>query len=1283
MRFITEGLLERVSVPSTYKPIPHFCLRLTEFRPTQDERFEEQKMPQLLTARSILDEEGNENDDAEAEAEANALAERGFTEHDSIPYITFDHTVTREYDILETIRQSGTRGQNFEQLAETLLMDKKVLTTVCSRFETIKYGFPNLSQYNLYETAERLQRLNQVRWLTSLEYLDHCKQLEVDPFLAPGEKEAMQEIGNFRDIGDLSFYQDWAPYVAALARSPVPRVLGMSRTKKTAGREDASFVRGRPRKWVKIWDLDRVLQKKIKAIELAVSKNIPEILLWNKDTKLLFPVPEGQLDGVGAIPPPEGWDDPTGGPSGRPRAYWLAISEGRDPPSADALQQMENPRKGKKEKVKAPRKSRKRARETAGENEAVQDATAGDPAAPVDATVLGDVTVDQPPKKKPRTSKVAKKPRAATKKKDVAKDQPDKATEAVLVVNPILSPDASGPPVENADAQHVETPLEDIGEKSGPAAQTASYEEPAVTPEPEPPVFSPGHVEPVTDEAPAADKVASAQEVIQMTAPYNQMVQLDTVDPPVPVPQLEAAPGTRMKTEQQMEVAGLKAQRKRIRIDHAFEMQIREILRYVAESGGIVLGGNALVSNMELWARTAQFGNGQPERAIQSRMASRTIKSYMSKMIDAGRLNGSRVALPGLAASERTCQIVWLPDIPEEQVTEYIKEISRVGLPKPTYKFEAIPTNVAGFSKPAVKPNRTAQRQLQALRGDATAWKTTPEQLHTLEPEAMRAAFRQDWRLWPQVYGWQPALGRRLEMFHQVLYEAGCTNGLAGPEGIYVARDELFLQLDVATTCEIFPVVDSDERLLDLIKSGAARQTKMQDLDAELQNVVSALRGRMRGKVNRLISALVAMGLVQTRQRLLHNASGAAEVGGFYPSLVEDATYLLIADSGPIVDWSRQGDNSGTSSIVATMPLVTKEDIATYWYLTWYLAVSKEGLAAKETHVQTRLGATNSQVREPLATFEPSKTSTLNWQLAQPRAWRLGFVLSETQKKYLQWLVQNQELPDDFAQIQYRGQLEEIAYRLFAPVLPTEKYLNNCLSHQRKRRQTAALKEKIQEEDEVLREAIKRKIEERQLRREQSWKELVAKACTRTGCPDDDKLNDYLEAFHNRYLRDPESFNTTQFFEVVTNFNSGLQRRNGQAGHAMFVSNVTPVTKAPRQRTHWTPPMEELARDAFIVINHRQKLVPSDATTKATVTTAWGKVFPHVAPYKIRRRVHEWMGESGSNAEFMKHLALEWENIYATLGPDELSDPDPTSLEHFDVLMHISILRQNVKKNAL
>lgn len=59
------------------------------------------------------------------------------------------------------------------------------------------------------------------------------------------------------------------------------------------------------------------------------------------------------------------------------------------------------------------------------------------------------------------------------------------------------------------------------------------------------------------------------------------------------------------------------------------------------------------------------------------------------------------------------------------------------------------------------------------------------------------------------------------------------------------------------------------------------------------------------------------------------------------------------------------------------------------------------------------------------------------------------------------------------------------------------------------------------------------------------------------------------------------------------------------------------------------------------------------------------------------------MGESASNAEFMKHLALEWENIHATLGPDELSDPDPTSLEHFDVLMHISILRQNVKKNAL
>ena len=1278
MRFITEGLLERVSVPSAYRPIAHFCLRLTEFRPTQDERLEEQKMPELLNVRPGLDGEGNEDDDAEAVAEANALVEGGFTEHDSIPYITFDHTVTREYEILETIRQSGTRGQNFEQLAETLLMDKKVLETVCSRFETIKDGFPHLSQYNLYETAERLQRLNQVRWLTTLEYVEHCKQLEVDPFLGPGEKEAMQEIGNFRDIGDLSFYRDWEQYTAVLAGGPVPRVLGMSKNKKRVGKEDAPFVRGRPRKWVKIWDLDRVLQKKIKAIELAVSKNIPETLLWNKDTKLLFPVPDGQLEGFGAITPPEGWDDPTGGALGRSRAHWLAIAEGRDLPSVDIPQppmekpkKVKKPEKVKKEKVKEPRKSKKRAREPTGENEAVEVDVPGDPAVPIDVTV-GNVTVDEPPKKKKRASKVAKKTRANVKNSDITKKQSDKATEAVMMTDAALSSAASGPPIEHVDEHQDEAPLgEDFKPEPASVDQTMSCQEPVAAPASEPPFLSPDK------DVSALDKVPSpAPAVTQIAAPDVVMDQLDQDDPLLRPSQLETVPESRKKSEPQVEVADLKAARKRIRIDHAFEMQIREILRYVAESGGIVQGGNALVSNMELWARTAKFGNGMPERAIQSRMASRTIKSYMSKIIDAGRLNGSRVALPGLTASERMCQILWLPDLPEEQVTEYIKEISRVGLPKPSYKIEAITAHVAGFSKPAVRPRGPSQRQL-------TTWKATPEQLHTLDPEDMRAAFRQDWRLWPQVYGWQPALGRRLEKFHQILYEAGRTNGLATPEGVCVARDELFLRLDVATTCEIFPVADNDERLLDLIQSGAARHTKIQDLDAELQNVVSALKGRMKGKVNRLITALVSMGLVQTRQRYLHNVAGAAELGGFYPGPVEEATYLLIADSGPIVDWSRQGHISTSGLPVATIPLVTKEDINTFWYLTWYLAVSKEDDAAKERHLQTRLGAINPRTQESLAAFEPSTTSTLNWQLASARAWRLGFVLSETQKRYLQWLVHNQELPDDFAQIQYRGQLEEIAYRLFAPVIATEKYLNNCLSHQRKRNQTAALKEKIQEEDDVLREAIKRKIEERQLRREHSWKELVSKACARTGCPDDEKLNEYLEAFHKRYLRDPESFNTTQFFEVVTNFNSGLQRRNGPSGRAMFVSNVTPVTKAPRQRTHWTPPMEELARDAFVVINHRQKLVPTDATTKSTVTIAWGKVFPHVAPYKIRRRVNEWMGESASNAEFMKHLALEWENIHATLGPDELSDPDPTSLEHFDVLMHISILRQNVKKNAL
>lgn len=351
-----------------------------------------------------------------------------------------------------------------------------------------------------------------------------------------------------------------------------------------------------------------------------------------------------------------------------------------------------------------------------------------------------------------------------------------------------------------------------------------------------------------------------------------------------------------------------------------------------------------------------------------------------------------------------------------------------------------------------------------------------------------------------------------------------------------------------------------------------------------------------------------------------------------------------------------------------------------FWYLIWDQTTSTD--ESEHTRMDFAVRKLNDAGRPyEQSAFTLERTDTLAAQLSVSRAWRKGFALQDTQQRYLQWLVESGNAPDDLQE--NSKLLEETAYRIFAPLKPTLKSLTNKMARHHRRQEMEAQKNRDREADEALREAIRRKIEARQASREASWTEVLNRACARAAIGKSDNLARYVEAFHRRYLRDPASFNTTQFFEVVSNYVAGMKQKKKPMFEGSGVSIVAPAVKTSRVRLHWTPQMEELARDAFVVIEYRRKRLTEDAINKATLASAWSKVFPHVQAYRARRKVSEWMTESPANAEFMKQLALEWEHIQITLLPDELPDPDPTSMENFDVLLHITILRQNVKKNAL
>ena len=1276
--FIGEGLLERVVVPSTTNTKPHSCIRLTEFRPKEEETFEGEQLPEASMVKAKLGESSDEEDEDEAEE----FAMDSLASVQSQLYIPFDHTLTKEHVIIETIRSSGSEGINFEQIYERLKFDHKLIQGVCNKYASIGLVFPHLSHYGLFDTTERDLRHTQLRWFTTQGYITYCQQINVEPLVGSEYIQALDQAGQFRDLTGRTFYTSTDAYLAKLRGTLSGTYIKRTNVKNVPGKEDVPYFRGRPRKFVKIVDFNRTLLKRSKGIVLHTSPAIPNLLLYNKATKMFFVVPREHVEGKQPIPEPADWNDPTGGATGKTQAYWIALAGGEEPPPNPTQEDL------LAEKVKVVKAIKKRGRPrkvVEPTPEALTDAHSVTP----DLAVTSEA--DEPPKKKAR----AVKPRAA--KSRAANPQPapratrSRATKKAEAASVQSMENASLHPVQHAteDALPLEISSQQrLAEDHLPHSARAqsmevTQDQPHVTaslPEVFSETISTGDdtverkIDPMLRELSAApvSMPSNVASPVATEIPSELVIPADPINASAPSrPKPARAGPSDPNTERP---------KKRARIDHNLEMQLREVLRYIDEQGGIVQGKYALAMGLGDWTTKAATASGQAsDQAIRGKIDGRRLTNMIDVLETSGRICRTTVVCHNSHSTDKTFQVIWLPDQPEEQVDEYIKELSRSGIqrvrPAPALQ-EAVPADALGFSRATRAPRPPAHLRYDQVSSLLIA-NATPEQLHGLDPEESRNAFRQDWRLYPQQYGWEPGVARRLELLHRLLCDAGRAHGQAVDNGICVRRNDFLRQLSVSTTCKLMPIKDSNEELFAIVKSGEAARTTIGQLTGGLADLLSVTAPRMRTKFENILKHLVTMGLAQPREKVL----GEHDV--FLPTTLERSNFIWLAQSGSIIDWTKAKKDKAKgipSSITCwNIPLQSAEDVNTFWYLTWYRTTPGDAEDVKASHVVQILTEAGRPHEQSESIF--NHTDSLANQLSVARAWRKGFVLQDTQQRYLQWLVENDHVPENLQD--HPEYPQEIAHRIFAPLQPTRRYLQSRVSRHRLHQQREAKKAEERQADEALRESIRKKIEERQIAREASWVELLDKACIRVGIGSSEELVKYLGAFHRRYLRDPVSFNTTQFFDVVSNYVSGLKQLKKPTTRSTLVSSVTPVVKTSRVRLHWTRQMEELARDAFVVIEHRRKHVPDDAVNKATIASAWGKVFPHVQPYKVRRKVTDWMAESAANAEFMKQLTLQWEHIQVNLHSDDLIDPDPSSLEHFEVLANIDLLRLNVKKNAL
>lgn len=120
-----------------------------------------------------------------------------------------------------------------------------------------------------------------------------------------------------------------------------------------------------------------------------------------------------------------------------------------------------------------------------------------------------------------------------------------------------------------------------------------------------------------------------------------------------------------------------------------------------------------------------------------------------------------------------------------------------------------------------------------------------------------------------------------------------------------------------------------------------------------------------------------------------------------------------------------------------------------------------------------------------------------------------------------------------------------------------------------------------------------------------------------------------------------------------------------------------------RNRTMWNPEADELARDAYAVMLCRLRRLPKLKANQRQFE-ALKQIWPDQEPLKIVNRVKNWLKAREAHEAYFDRLCMAWEKqVKIHQGGPELPDVDPQSLNNFDLVAHIDLLRQTVKKGIL
>ncbi|OBZ79916.1 Transcription factor tau subunit sfc3 [Grifola frondosa] len=729
----------------------------------------------------------------------------------------------------------------------------------------------------------------------------------------------------------------------------------------------------------------------------------------------------------------------------------------------------------------------------------------------------------------------------------------------------------------------------------------------------------------------------------------------------------------------------------------------KEVLRVITEAGGIMNTTakefyEAHAAVVEAITKAGETASTRPGTRIDKRTLEATLADLESRQ----KIKLLSTFITSLTGGSRHARIAYLVDTSLDDLNTFLANLSR------NFQY-FLPSVVKTLDEP-IAYGGANQAQLPAppssaitLDRDKDKDRAAVSELLRSSDTVIRESLLTEKNTVAQLYGFiigKAARARALHTTTMQLFEDGrISPRIVSSQHRIIQLSYYYHEIPISTYCSLVSCTTQMDELGRLLASADGRQTPVQDIPADIYEVLQPLRSKPRARLFTIIELLLALNLVVPLQPSNSaNPAFRCPAIGSHPTAFDVAPtdvwtsftapeYWRFNEIAPIRLWALQQDSP---PLWKSVSLSSAAQRAAFWEELEKVSVDSD--YAK-------------QIICPDVEMESSERVVAAAKcLRRQSSWKTSYCLSWYQMEFLRQYVDtstgNTPLQDEDGG---DARLDHLCWVSSAPRDVLTHYFQKA--HKRhvrsvqkltQKTKRAAVKAEVQEERDT-KALLARRAAESKRQREEIWDDMVARvhseplrgsAAVRVqrlrskflqGSGKDHQLWEtrIVDAIREAELAAKQIL-TTAIEDLIAQQGPPLppkQRTHKSKKAAGSVKDEAAVQR--RHRFQWNRDYDELVRDASIVIKAR---------CRGTVRLDWGaleQVFPAVPRNSVRQRFAHLRELTGADA-YLKRLEEKWHDLWLEhRGTDILPDDDPASATNFDIVAHIKFLRKHIDKNAL